>query len=246
MTGLYIFYKGTEYCSLCLKSFPLCCLMFLRIFLPLRQSWPSNLVREQTIVLFVSDRRTSLLVLVCHDWNYMSLLSTENTIPLSSLRKLSFLFDSWWLLLFPHLRSELWSLEFSSSDQYEVLQTHSLVKNLSAHHFEQFMGHRKPQQSEAEQSPEILTCTIVPRSHLKAHRLLIIELDQSNVEILDIVILQTYTEQVWELYRFISSGCTEMFVDHVSNLSSSWGSVVFFEHAALRHLLFCGSEHACR
>ena len=94
-----------------------------------RQSWPSNLVREQTIVLFVSDHCTSLLVLVCHDWNYMSLLlnivhvlSTENTLPLSSLRRLSFLFNSRGLILFPQLRSGLWSFEFSSSDQYEVLQ----------------------------------------------------------------------------------------------------------------------------
>ena len=36
-------------------------------------------------------------------------------------RGLFFLFDSWWLLLFPQLRSGLSSFEFSSSDQYEVL-----------------------------------------------------------------------------------------------------------------------------
>ena len=34
-----------------------------------------------------------------------------------------------------------------------------------------------PRQSEAEQSPVILTCTILPGSHLKAYRLLTIKLD---------------------------------------------------------------------
>ena len=81
------FCNGTDFRSFCLKSFHLCCLVFLRMFLSLRQYWPSNLVRRKTIVLFVSDHRTSLLVLVRHDWNYMSLLlntvhvpSTENTL----------------------------------------------------------------------------------------------------------------------------------------------------------------------
>ena len=78
------------------------------------------------------------------DWNYRNLLwnivlvpSTENTPPLSSQR-LSFLLDSWWLLLFPQLRSRLWSFEFSSSDQHEVLQTSSIVNNLSADYVERF------------------------------------------------------------------------------------------------------------
>ena len=62
MTGFDIFCDGSvAWC-------------FLRIFSSLRQSCPSNLVREKTIVLFVSDHRTSLLLLVCDDWNYMSLL----------------------------------------------------------------------------------------------------------------------------------------------------------------------------
>ena len=35
--------------------------VFLRIFLSLRQSWPSSLAREKTVVLFVSDHCVSLL-----------------------------------------------------------------------------------------------------------------------------------------------------------------------------------------
>ena len=50
----------------------------------------------------------------------------------------------------------------------------------------------------------------------------------SDVEILDIVILQSHTDQIGEsLYCFIGSGCTEILVDHVRNLSSSQESVVF-------------------
>ena len=100
---------GTEFRSFWLKSIPLCCLMFLRIFLPLRQSWPSNLVREDDrpfrlwpFPLSPKDGRSSLK------------LHESNTIPLSSPRKLSFLFDSWRLLLFPKLRSRLWNFKFSS------------------------------------------------------------------------------------------------------------------------------------
>ena len=128
-------------------------------FLSLRQSWPSNLVREKTIVLFVSDHRASLLELVCHDWNFMSLLSnivhvlsTQHTLPVSSPRMPSFLFDSWWLILFPQLRFGLWSFEFSSSDQYEVLQMSSIVNNLSVHWFERCLDRTTtPRRSEAEQ-----------------------------------------------------------------------------------------------
>ena len=57
MTGFYNFCDGTEFRSICLKSFHLCCLVF-EDFLPRRQSWPSNLVRERTIVFFISDHRT--------------------------------------------------------------------------------------------------------------------------------------------------------------------------------------------
>ena len=119
MTVFYKLCNGTEFRSFCLKSFHLSCLMFLTTFLPRRQSWPSNLVRERTIVLFVSDHRTSLLVPVCHDWNNMSLIlnivhvsSTENTLPLSSQRRLSFLF--WLLVTDPRSTTSLQTLKFPS------------------------------------------------------------------------------------------------------------------------------------
>ena len=54
----------------------------------------------------------------------------------------------------------------------------SIVNNLSAHYFEQFLGHIKPKQSEAEQSPVILSCPVLPGSHLEAYHLLMIELDR--------------------------------------------------------------------
>ena len=45
------------------------------------------------------------------------------------------------------------------------------------HCFEPFLDHAMPIQSGVEQNSVILTCTILPGSHLKACRLLIIELD---------------------------------------------------------------------
>ena len=48
------------------------------------------------------------------------------------------------------------------------------------------------------------------------------------------------------LYRIISSGCTDVLVDHVSNLSSTMGTTVPILSAfALRHLLFFGIAPAC-
>ena len=108
-------------------------------------------------------------------WNYMSLLwnivhvlFTEHTLPLSFLRRLSVLFDSWWLILSPQLRSGLWSFEFSSSDQDEVLQMFSILKNSHVHYFEWFLGRTKPRRSEAEQNLVISTRTILPGSHNRA------------------------------------------------------------------------------
>ena len=45
--------------------------------------------------------------------------------------------------------------EFSSSDQYEVLQTFPIVKNLSFHCFQRFLDRTKPRRSETEQGPVI-------------------------------------------------------------------------------------------
>ena len=58
--------------------------------------------RRRRSSFFVSDHCHCCQRLSCHDWEYMSLLwniihvpSTENTFPLSSQRRLSFLFDAW-------------------------------------------------------------------------------------------------------------------------------------------------------
>ena len=108
---------------------------------------------------------------------WVSFRTLSMCLPLKTLSHFPFkigllsFFDSWCLLLSPQLRSGLWSFEFSS------LKTFSIVNNLSVHCFEQFLGRTKPRQSEAEQSPVILTCTILRGSHLTAYRLLIIEFD---------------------------------------------------------------------
>ena len=130
------FCYGTEFRSFCLKSCPLCCLMFFWGFSPFvilgLRVWRG---RRRS----VSDHCTCLLVLVSHDWNCM-----RNSLPLSSQLRLSILSDSWWLTLIPRHRSEPWSFEFSPSDQHEVLQTSSMVNNLSVHCFERFFGRTKP------------------------------------------------------------------------------------------------------
>ena len=156
--------------------------IFWGFFLPLRQSWPSNLVRERTIVLFVCEFHHCFQWLI-HDWNYMSLLSnivqllsTDSILPLPSQRELSFLFDCWSLLLSQQLRSGLWNFELSSFDQYEVLQMSSILNNSVVHCFEQFLGRTKPRESEADQNPAILTWKNPPGSHRNAFRSPIIEL----------------------------------------------------------------------
>ena len=58
MPGFYNFYIGMEFRSFCLKSAFFLLPDVFEDFLLLRQSWPSNLVREKTIVLFVSELRT--------------------------------------------------------------------------------------------------------------------------------------------------------------------------------------------
>ena len=99
------------------------------------------------------------------------------TLSLSPQRRISFLFDCWWLILFPQHRSRLWSFEFSSFDQHEVLQLSSIVNYSAVHCFKQFLDRIKPRQCEAEQNPVILVCMILPGSHQKAFHSLITELD---------------------------------------------------------------------
>ena len=69
--------------------------------------------------------------------------------------------------------------EVSSSHHsiYLKNQRFSIVNNWSIYCFEQILCRTKPRQSEAQLSPAILTCTILPGPHLKACHLLTIELD---------------------------------------------------------------------
>ena len=132
-----------EFGSFCLKNFPLYCLIPLRFVVPRRQFvLPSNGMWEKTFILFVSGLRHYFQRLLCHDWNCTSLLwnivhvpSTENTLPLSSQRRLSF------LLTVTSFRT--WSFEFSSSDQFEVLRLSSIVNSSASHVFEHFLDHYK-------------------------------------------------------------------------------------------------------
>ena len=103
--------------------------------------------------------------------------STENTLPLSS-HNVGFL--SFLTLGDSSFHNFVPDSELSSShhlNQYVVIQTSSIVNNLSNHCFDRFSNRTKPRRSEAEQSSVILTCTILPGSHTKACHLLIIELD---------------------------------------------------------------------
>ena len=156
-------------------------------------------------------------------------------------------FDSWWLLLSPQLRSGLWSSEFSSSDQYEVLQTFSIVNNLSVHCFGQFLSRTKPRQSEAEQSPAILTCTILSGSHLNACRLFIMKLDPIERRSLQ----HCHSAKVfWTNLRVLVPVQKLRLHGNARRSCPQSVSLVrigrIFEHAALRHLLFCGIKCACR
>ena len=169
--GVYIFCIGSESDSFC-QSLHLCCLLH-------RQSLPSNLVRDN------DDRPFRLWLLpllpeAISSWLKQQASPLEHCPcafhwkhSLSKRRTLSFDFDSGLLTLFPQDRSDLWCFEFSSSDQYEVLQTSSIANNLFAHYFERFLNRTKPRQPEAEQSPVILTSTMLPAPHLKAFRSLI-------------------------------------------------------------------------
>ena len=84
--------------------------------------------------------------------------STQNTLPLTSTQA---------------------NPEVSSSDHL-INRSFTAVfirTQLVCPFFERFLDRTKPGQSEAQQSPVTLTCTILLVSHLKVFRSLIIELD---------------------------------------------------------------------
>ena len=120
----------------------------------------------------------------------------------------------------------IWSnMKFHCSFQF--------VDSSVSHCVEQFLDHTMPSQSDVERKSAILTCTILPGFGLKAfHSQCMVT---SYIEILDVVISQSHTDQVCEsLFSFIRFGCTAILVDHVHNFGQS------FELVALRQLLFFG------
>ena len=148
-----------EVLSFGLKRCPHCCQKFvwrffshfvslgLRIWCGRRQSSFSSLTTVQvSLNLFVMTETTWA------SFRTLSMCFPLNTLSHFALHgELSFLFDSWWLILFPQRRFGLWSFEFASSDQYEVLQMSSIVNNLSVHWFERFLDRTTTsRRSEAE------------------------------------------------------------------------------------------------
>ena len=100
----------------------------------------------------------------------------EYTLPLSSQCGLSFLSDSWRLILFPQHLPEP---EVSSSHyliDMKFLQLSSIDDRL-APSFAPFLDHTKLSQSGVEQNFPILTCTILPGSYLKVLRSRILKHD---------------------------------------------------------------------
>ena len=173
----------------------------------------------------VSDFCHSFQGLLDHDWNCKSIVhvpSTENTLPLSSQLRLSF-FVSWWLIPSPQHRSGLWSFEFSSSGQNEVLQLSSIV-NSTAPCFAPFIDHTKPTQSEVEQNSVILTCTILPGSYLRAFHSQVIEqhpiwrrnLEHRHFCVLVVNKVESLCTASWALVASYI-----IYIHHVHNLSSS-------------------------
>ena len=114
----------------------------------------------------------------------------------------------------------------------------SIVNNLSAHYFERFLDRTLPRRAEAEQSPVILTCTILPGSHRKAYRLLIIELDpieRRNLGHRHSVNVFRTSLKLW-LHGNARRSCKQfVFLVRIGRLS---------EHVAPRHLLLSRSAHS--
>ena len=144
-----------------------------------------KLVREWATVLLVSEPRICTLD---HGGNCMSLLS--NIAHLLSIDSSHFPLNVGFLSFFTlgycsFLNYFVSDSEFSSFDLREVLHMSSIWNSSFAICFEQSLDHTKPRQSEAEQSPAILTCAILQGSLPWEFHLLIIELgpiERRNLE----------------------------------------------------------------
>ena len=134
----------------------------------LRDCFRQGSIWESTVWSCSRRGQTWSELSACHWSGTWHCRSPENTLPLSSQCWLSFIFDSWRLLLFPQLRSDS---EVSSSDHLintKVLHTFSIVNDMYVDCFERFLCRTKPRRCEAEQSSVTLTCPILPGSFLKA------------------------------------------------------------------------------
>ena len=80
-----------------------------------RSSFSSLTTVQISLYLFIMTETTWVSF-----WTLSMCLPPKTLSPLSSQRKLSCLFDTWWLIPLPQHRRELWSFQFSSSDQFEV------------------------------------------------------------------------------------------------------------------------------
>ena len=202
-------------------------------------------MRVKKIVLFVSYLRHCCQRPLCHDWNYMSLLwkivrvpSTENTLTLSSQRRHSFLHDSWWLTLVPQLHFGLWSFEFSSSDHYEVLQL-SLFRAVSWSYKARTVWSWTESCNFALYNPSKITSKgIFSLTANKAYPIWRRNLGRRysvNLWWTNLRVLVPLHEL--RLHGNTHGSCTQLLlVVRIGRTS---------EHAALRHLLFFGSESAC-
>ena len=240
-----------ETASFCPVGFVLCCVIFFGV-LPVSPSLCTWCGRGRLPFSFLGLASVSR-------YKYM----TETTRV--SFRTLPICFP---LTAFSHFRLNVGLLSFSSlgycssfhsfipdSDvlgshrliHFDVLQMPSILNNSVAHCCEQFLGHPKPIQSDAEQNPAILTYTILPGPFLKVFRLLIkalgrivhrnpgrhrsVDVYWTDLTILVLLHQLQLHENARKSYKQFAS-------------SIRIGRIC--ERVALRLLLSCGRAHACR
>ena len=204
---------------------------------------------------FVSDFCPCFQRLEGHDWNYMNLfwnivhvLSIENILLLSSLRRLLFLFLTFgdWSS-FHNIVSDSDVFDFSSSDQYEVSLQFSIADSSVFHCFVQLLDHTRPSQSEVEQNSVIFD--LYNPSKIASEGIsLTVNSAWSHLtsKILNIVVLQTHSEQICETFLLLHT------LRLHGSTHKSCKQFVFFvrigrisELVALRHVLFSGNLTAC-